>query len=115
MRSAFLLILISCSCFAQKLSQEEVSAWQQQARGVTITRDTWGIPHIYGKTDADAVFGLLYAECENDFERVERNYIIAVARQAEVDGEELVYNDLRQRLFMDTARAIEIYKTSPEW
>ncbi len=117
MRNATLLtlILIASPCFAQKVTQQEVAKWQQQAKGITITRDSWGIPHVYGKTDADAVFGLLYAECENDFERVERNYIVATARLAEVEGEGLIYNDLRQRLFMDTAQAIEIYKTSPEW
>ncbi len=115
MRNALILILISSACFGQKITQQEITKWQQQAKGITITRDTWGIPHIYGKTDADAVFGMLYAECENDFERVERNYLIATARLAEADGEEFIYNDLRQRLFLDTAKAIEIYKTSPDW
>lgn len=86
-----------------------------QAAGITITRDRWGVPHIAGKTDADAVFGMIYTQCEDDFERVERNYIIATARQAEAGGEEFIYNDLRQRLFLDTLQAIQLYKTAPEW
>ena len=115
MRKIVFFILLATPLMAQKFSPMEISKWKQQAKEVTITRDTWGIPHITGKTDADAVFGLLYAQCEDDFERIERNYIIAIARLAEVEGEALVYNDLRMRLFMDTTKAIDLYRTSPEW
>ena len=115
MKKIILFVLLSTSLMAQKFTPEEISRWQKQAREITIIRDTWGIPHISGKSDADAVFGLLYAQCEADFERVERNYIIAVARLAEVEGEALIYNDLRMRLFIDTTKAIAIYKTSPDW
>ena len=65
------LIVLSC----QKPLTSELSRWQKQAENVTIIRDDFGIPHIYGKTDADAVFGMLYAQCEDDFRRVERNYM----------------------------------------
>ena len=115
MKKIAFFVLLSTSLMAQKFTPEEISRWQQQAKEITITRDTWGIPHVAGKSDADAVFGLLYAQCEDDFERVERNYIIAVARLAEVEGEALIYNDLRMRLFIDTTKAIAIYKTSPDW
>ncbi len=115
MKKIILFVLLSTSLMAQKFTPEEISRWEQQAKEITITRDTWGIPHISGKSDADAVFGLLYAQSEDDFERVERNYIIAVARFAEVEGEALIYNDLRMRLFIDTTKAIAIYKTSPDW
>ena len=115
MRKVVFFILLATPLMAQKFSDLEISKWKQQVKEVTITRDTWGIPHIVGKTDSDAVFGLLYAQCEDDFERVERNYIIAVARLAEVEGEALIYNDLRMRLFMDTVKAINLYSTSPAW
>ncbi len=115
MRKVVFFILLATPLMAQKFSPLEISKWKQQAKEVTITRDTWGIPHIAGKTDSDAVFGLLYAQCEDDFERVERNYIIAIARLAEVEGEALIYNDLRMRLFMDTTKAIDLYRTSPAW
>lgn len=108
-------LLLSTTLAAQTFTPEETARWEQAAKQVSITRDTWGIPHIAGKTDADAVFGMLYSQCEDDFERVERNYINAVARMAEVQGEAFIYNDLRMRLFMDTVKAIQIYKTSPEW
>jgi len=51
------------------------SRWERQAQNVTIIRDDWGIAHVYGKTDADAVFGLMYAQAEDDFNRIETNYL----------------------------------------
>ncbi len=65
----------------------DLSRWQQHARNVTITRDLWGIPHIHGQTDADAVFGFLYAQAEDDFPRIELNYLNSLGRLAEVEGE----------------------------
>ncbi len=110
----FFLISIATSCFVQK-QNAEVAQWEQQAADVEIIRDDFGVPHVYGKTDADAVFGLLYAQCEDDFNRVERNYIWAIGRLAEVEGEKELYSDLRARLFMTQEEAIEEYENSPEW
>lgn len=93
----------------------EIARWEEQAARVTIIRDDFGVPHIYGKTDADAVFGMLYAQCEDDFNRVEQNYIWAIGRLAEVEGEEALYSDLRARLFMTREQAIEAYEKSPPW
>ena len=59
----------------------------------TIVRDDWGIAHVYGKTDADAVFGAMYAQAEDDFNRVERNYLNAMGRLAEAEGEPAIYQD----------------------
>jgi acyl-homoserine lactone acylase PvdQ len=87
----------------------------QKAERVTIIRDDFGVPHIYGKTDADAVFGLLYAQCEDDFNRVEQNYIWATGRLAEVEGEEALYSDLRAKLFMTEEQAKANYDKSPAW
>jgi acyl-homoserine lactone acylase PvdQ len=109
------LLLAATAVQAQAFSAAEIARWQQQARQVTITRDTWGVPHVQGKTDADAVFGLLYAQCEDDFARVEDNYLDAIGRRAEVEGEAALYHDLRARLFMDTTQAISLYKKSPAW
>ncbi len=67
MKWSILILLVPLQLFAQPFTKEETLRWQQQANNVTIIRDNWGIPHIYGKTDADAVFGLLYAQCEDDF------------------------------------------------
>lgn len=109
------LFIVVVAANAQPFSAKEISTWKAQAKQVTIIRDTWGIPHIYGKTDADAVFGFLYAQCEDDFPRVELNYITSMGRLAEVEGEEKLYHDLRQRLFYDTLMAENIYRQSPAW
>lgn len=97
------------------LSDEDLERLESIAARVEIIRDNFGVPHIYGKTDADAVFGLLYAQAEDDFNRVERNYLWATGRLAEVDGEAALFSDLRARLYMTTDEAMTAYKNSPEW
>jgi acyl-homoserine-lactone acylase len=83
-------------------------------RHVSIARDMWGIPHVTGKSDADAVFGLMYAQAEDDFPRVELNYINAMGRLAE-EGERELYRDLRMKLFIDPAELQAQYRASPPW
>jgi acyl-homoserine-lactone acylase len=115
MKKIFFLLLFPLQLFAQNFSKEEMIRWEKEANDVTIIRDNWGIPHIYGKTDANAVFGLLYAQCEDDFKRVEMNYIEKLGRMAEVKGESALYDDLLIRLVIDTSDAIKDYKNSPAW
>ena len=105
MKNLFLLLLLPVSVFAQKFTATEIASFEKQAKQVNIIRDKWGIPHVYGKTDADAVFGLLYAQCEDDFKRVELNYIEKLGRLAEINGEKDLFNDLQIRLLIDTAEA----------
>ncbi len=81
----------------------------------TITRDDWGIAHVHGKTDADAVYGMIYAQAEDDFNRIERNYLTALGRTAEADGEGALWADLRQRLFIDPEALKADYRKSPAW
>jgi acyl-homoserine-lactone acylase len=115
MKKFIFFILLPVQLLAQPFSKEEISRWEKQSQNVTIIRDNWGIPHIYGKTDADAVFGLLYAQCEDDFKRVEMNYIEKLGRMSEIKGEAELQNDLYIRLIIDSADAVADYKTSPEW
>ncbi len=107
------LVIVAQSC--QSPQEKEIQSWKNQAKNVEIIRDNYGVPHIYGHTDADAVFGMLYAQCEDDFNRVEQNYIWAIGRLAEVEGEQAIYSDLRARLFMTMDEAKENYNQSPEW
>ena len=93
----------------------DVARWRRQAQDVTIIRDDWGIAHVYGRTDADAVFGALYAQAEDDFNRVETNYLNALGRLAEAEGQGVLYQDLRQRLFIDPDSLKARYRTSPAW
>jgi acyl-homoserine-lactone acylase len=88
---------------------------QQRARNVTITRDDWGIAHIHGKTDADAVFGMIYAQAEDDFNRVETNYINSMGRAAETEGESAIWRDLRMKIFIDPVDMKAKYDSSPTW
>jgi len=111
----FLFLIVFFSSTAQTFTKEEIARWKKQAANVTIIRDNWGIPHVYGKSDADAVFGLLYAQCEDDFGRVEMNYIEKLGRLSEVKGKSELFNDLLIRLVIDSSAAIEDYKKSPEW
>lgn len=88
---------------------------QIEARETTITRDDWGIAHVHGRTDADAVFGAVYVQAEDDFNRVETNYLSALGRLSEAEGEKDLYQDLRARLFMDPVDLQARYAASPEW
>jgi acyl-homoserine-lactone acylase len=93
----------------------EPERWERQARNVTIIRDDWGIAHVYGKTDADAVFGAIYAQAEDDFNRVETNYLYALGRLAEAEGESAIWRDLRMKLFIDPEALKKHYEASPPW
>jgi acyl-homoserine lactone acylase PvdQ len=93
----------------------ELERLAARAASVEIIRDDFGVPHVYGKTDADAVFGMLYAQAEDDFPRIERNYIWATGRLAEVDGEAAIYSDVRARLYMTVDEARAAYAAAPEW
>ena len=112
MKMLLFVFLIPFQLIAQPFSNSEVASWKKQAGNITIIRDHYGIPHVYGKTDADAVFGLLYAQCEDDFRRVEMNYIEKLGRLAEVNGEKDLYNDLLIRLVIDSADAIKDYNNA---
>jgi acyl-homoserine-lactone acylase len=91
--SLALFVLIINDLQAQVFSKEEAAQLQKQARRVTIIKDKWGVPHVYTKTDADAVFGMMYLQCEEFFEKVENTLITRLGRQAEVDGESELYQD----------------------
>src|SRR5919112_2712866 len=116
MKLAALSVALLLAVAATPLSRTtELERWQQQAANVTITRDDWGIAHVTGKTDADAVFGLVYAQAEDDFNRVETNFINAMGRLAEAEGEREIYRDLRMKLFIDPDTLRAQYAASPAW
>jgi len=111
-----ILILAACVSVAPRgAGAQEQARWQQHARNVTIIRDDWGIAHVYGVTDADAVFGMEYAQAEDDFNRVETNYLNALGRLAETEGASQIYRDLRMKLFMNPDSLRSKYAASPPW
>ncbi|HEX6813470.1 MAG TPA: penicillin acylase family protein [Planctomycetota bacterium] len=103
------------ACAAPQAPRTDLQRWEQQARNVTITRDDWGIPHVKGRTDADAVFGMIYAQAEDDFHRIETNYLNAMGRLAEAKGEREIWRDLRMKLFIDPVALQAQYAASPDW
>jgi penicillin amidase len=83
------------------------------AREVTIYRDRYGVPHVYGKTDAAAVFGFAYAQAEDNFFRIESNYLRAVGRTAEVNGEQAAGTDRINHALEIPRLAREEYRRLP--
>jgi acyl-homoserine-lactone acylase len=111
-----LLALAACTArIPATAPSSELARLQRQAQNVTITRDDWGIAHVRGHTDADATFGMIYAQAEDDFNRVETNFINAMGRLAEAEGEQAVYQDLRMKLFIDPDTLKAQYAASPPW
>ena len=111
-----LLLLSACASVGPARSPTpEEARWQSHVRNVTITRDDWGIAHVRGRTDADAVFGMIYAQAEDDFNRIETNYLTALGWMALAEGEGQIWQDLRARLYMDPADLQARYAASPEW
>src|ERR1044071_3628321 len=94
-------------------SAPETARWKAEASRVTITRDDWGIAHVHGITDADAVFGAIYAQAEDDFPRIEANYLTALGRTAEAEGEKAIWQDLRARLYVSEPELKAYYAKSP--
>jgi acyl-homoserine-lactone acylase len=118
-RTALILALLlspaATSCGPRDAADNEVDRWEARARNVTIVRDDWGIPHIRAETDADVIFGLMYAQAEDDFNRIEVNYLNATGRLAEAEGEGEIWRDLRMKLFIDPAEMETLYGESPQW
>ena len=112
LQTTLLALAFLVPCQAQNSEGKRLA---REAAHVRIVRDDWGIAHVYGKSDADAVFGMIYAQCEDDFNRVETNYLNAIGRLAEAEGEGKVYQDLRMKLFIDPEVLQKQYAASPQW
>ena len=98
-RNGLLLIALVAllACFAQTPAKpQKASAGDPSAKlagTVTIYRDTYGVPHVFGRTDASTVFGFAYAQAEDNFWRVEENFILALGRASELYGERALDED----------------------
>jgi acyl-homoserine-lactone acylase len=113
----FLFVAVFCllAMGAGAADSGENARWRQHSKDVLIVRDSWGIAHVYGESDADAVFGAIYAQAEDDFNRIERNYLVSLGWLAQSEGETAVYSDLRQRLFVDVKTLRQQYGASSPW
>ncbi len=79
------------------------------AGSVTIYRDAFGVPHIYGRDDASVVFGLMYAQAEDNFWQLEEDHINKLGRAAEIYGQSRLAGDVTARLFETNKRARDEY------
>ena len=113
--AALALATLGAAAPLPEADRSEADRWRATAARVQITRDDWGVAHVHGASDADAVFGTIYAQAEDDFPRVEANYLTALGRTAEAEGEAAIWTDLRQRLFVDPVRLQADYRRSPPW
>src|SRR5215213_6182528 len=86
------LLFLSSGICAQSILAADAYG-KKLAAQVTIYRDVYGVPHVFGKTDAATVFGFAYAQAEDNFWRIEDNYIRSIGRSSEVYGEETLNND----------------------
>src|SRR4051812_10816491 len=114
---AIVLVLVCgfVSQASQTINSSEAKRLEAAAQKVTIVRDDWGIAHVSGKTDADAVFGMIYAQADDDFNRVETNFINSMGRLAESEGEAEIWRDLRMKLFINPDDMKAQYEKSPTW
>ncbi|HEY5760668.1 MAG TPA: penicillin acylase family protein, partial [Steroidobacter sp.] len=110
-----LLLVTLVAAMSDAAASADSARWDQHARRTTIVRDDWGIAHVRGKSDADAVFGMIYAQAEDDFNRIETNYLNSMGRLAEAEGESAIYKDLRMKLFIDPVDIQARYAASPMW
>jgi acyl-homoserine-lactone acylase len=115
MRVLGFLVVFSMALLVSAAHASDEARWSAEAARIQIVRDDWGIAHVHGKTDADAVFGMAYAQAEDDFNRVEMNYVTALGRTAEAEGEDAIWQDLRQKLFIDPDVLKADYAKSPDW
>lgn len=101
---AMFLMVFLASCGAEQGTEThpEGSELVKRAQDVTIYRDQWGVPHIYGKTDADTAFGMGYAQAEDNFAQLELGFIIGIGRSAELLGEEALLSDWVVHSFENT-------------
>ena len=113
--SGIVLAVALAAALPQDSRTADASRWTREAQKVTIVRDDWGIAHVTGRTDADAVFGMIYAQAEDDFNRVETNFINAQGRLAEAEGESAIWRDLRMKIFVNPGAMKQAYASSPAW
>ncbi|KLD63751.1 penicillin acylase family protein [Dyella japonica] len=115
-RPLSIAVLLALGCLGTAhAASDDTSRWKTQSAAVTITRDDWGIAHVHGKTDADAVFGMAYTQAEDDFNRVETNYLNSLGWLAQAEGAQAIWSDLRQQLWIDPVELKQQYAKSPAW
>jgi acyl-homoserine-lactone acylase len=110
----FLILLLSGCTSLEGLLPSRAPAVERLARSVTIVRDEWGVPTVYGPTDAAVAFGLAWAQAEDNYWQVEEDYIHATGRASYYYGERYLAADLVKRAFEVERLSREEYDREPE-
>ncbi len=65
-----------------------MAGWAEKANeyDVEVIRDQWGVPHVFGKRDADTAFGLGYAHAEDDLENIQLTLAVSRGQLARYKG-----------------------------
>ena len=79
-----LLLTFPLCCFAGK--SEYVYSETINPENVTIARDEWGVPHIFGKTDAEVAYGLAWANCEDNFKVIQEALALGKGVMGRIQG-----------------------------
>jgi acyl-homoserine-lactone acylase len=103
----FGVMLLGAESIPRSLETPSPAAWSaaeeseavRLARGVTIYRDAYGVPHIHGQSDEHVVFAYAYAQAEDNFWQIEDTYILSLGRYSEVHGRQGLNSDLLNRAF----------------
>ena len=81
--------------------------WGQiDPQDVEIIRDGFGVPHIYGKTDADTAYGLAWAHAEDDFETIQKAYLAGNGLLSKNSGRKGAAADFLSQL-IETQKTVE--------
>lgn len=83
-----IIIAPGAGAFAQAINPDSI----------TIVRDKWGVPHIYAKTDAEAAYGLAWANAEDDFKSMQETLLAVRKKLSEVKGKDGAKMDVMAHL-----------------
>jgi len=111
-----LLVLVVAAVWATSCATRDTLIPPPGAYDVRILRDTWGVPHIFGKTDADCAYGLAYAHAEDDYATIIEALRGVRGKMAAVKGKEMAPQDYIVGLLRVSETIAEKYETdlSPE-
>jgi penicillin amidase/acyl-homoserine-lactone acylase len=113
--SLFIIVILTAGCMRENREMKDLARLGQKY-SVRILRDTWGVPHIFGKKDTDAAFGLAYAHAEDDFKTIQLVLTAVNGRLGTVMGKDGAGNDFLVHLIRlwDTINARYETDLSPE-
>ena len=84
---------------------------QVNPKDVEIIRDSYGVPHIYGKTDADTAYGLAWAHAEDNFFTIQKAYLAGNGKLSRWNGKKGVGADFVSQFIQSAETVDRLYHT----